>query len=248
MRILITNDDGHRAEGLIALAEAFGNEHEVWIVAPDREQSACSHKLTLTRPLRLFSHGLRNYSIDGTPTDCVYMAVHHLMPEKPDLLLSGINCGPNMGDDVTYSGTVAAAMEGTVLEIPSIAVSSAGFTDLRYDGACEVVRHLAERVTTEGLPPGTLLNVNVPPQQTPEKIRMQTTRLGRRNYSQSIIRRNDPRDKPYFWIGGDANGSVKAEGSDITAIEDGSVSVTPLNLDMTDFRALETMKNWKFQS
>ncbi len=244
MIVLCTNDDGYLAEGIKTLSLAFGQHHQVWTVAPDREQSACSHKLTLNRPLRLFQHADKNYSIDGTPTDCIYMAVHHLMPKAPDLIISGINRGPNMGDDVTYSGTIAAAMEGAVLGIPSIAVSAAGYENIHYDTAAQAALYLSSLVEKHGLPKSTLININTPADLPVDKIVYKLTRLGKRNYKQSVIERKDPRGKKYFWIGGNALGYEDIEGSDINAVESGFVSVSPLSIDLTNTTHLDSMAEW----
>lgn len=247
MRILITNDDGIEAAGIKALSEGFSKAgHDVWTVAPAAEQSGASHKLTLGHPLRLREVGPQRYGVDGTPTDAVYMAVHHIMPERPELLVSGINHGPNLGDDVTYSGTVAAAIEGTVISIPSIAVSLVSHHDFLWDKSVEFAVKLAEKVKREGLPAGTLLNVNVPlhPIET-NGISWKLTRQGKRNYGQYIVKRSDPRGRAYFWIGGDASGAEHIDGSDIEAVEAGLISVTPLSIDLTDYAALKSLRSWE---
>ncbi len=246
MRILVTNDDGIQAEGIKALAEVFEPDHEVWVVAPDREQSASSHKLTLSRPLRIKYLSERWVSVDGTPTDSVYVGLHQVLPKPPDIILSGINRGPNLGDDVTYSGTVAAAMEGAVLNIPSIAFSIVGFANLNYTEAAKVARRIAVKVAKQGLPARRLLNVNIPPQIDAEKAQIRLTRLGRRDYRQFVVKRLDPRGKEYYWIGGDAMGVEPVPGSDMEVIENGMVSVTPLSLNLTAHSMLESMNDWEW--
>jgi 5'-nucleotidase len=248
MRLLVTNDDGILAQGiecLIAAAEPLG---EVTVVAPDREQSATSHSLTLHHPLRPVTRGERRWQVDGTPTDCVMLALEALMPERPDFVLSGINHGQNMGEDVLYSGTVAAAMEGLALGVPSIAVSFAG-GDLRAD-----VTHLREQVkvltpllrhlTSLELPASTLFNVNLPPKPASEVRGVRLTRLGRRVYSQSVAPMKDPWGRSIYWIGGGEISWTGEPDSDFRAIEDGFVSVTPLQLDLTHFGVLEGAATW----
>jgi 5'-nucleotidase len=249
VRILCTNDDGFLAYGLECLVRAAEQIGEVTVVAPDREQSATSHSLTLHHPLRPVPRGPQRYQVDGTPTDCVMLAVEALMPERPDFVLSGINHGQNMGEDVLYSGTVAAAMEGLALGIPSIAISFAG-GDLRAD-----VTRLDEQVTVlvpllrhltslAPFPADTLLNINLPPVSPSEQRGIRLTRLGRRVYSNSIQPMRDPWGREIYWIGG---GDITWEGgddSDFRAIRDSCVSVTPLHLDLTHHDMLDTREQW----
>lgn len=243
MRILLTNDDGYYSDGIQTLAQlARQAGHDVWLVAPDREQSACSHKLTLHEPLRMERMGHQAYAVNGTPTDCIYLARFHLMSAPPDLLISGINRGPNMGDDLTYSGTVAGAMEGAVVGIPSLSVSLASYTVERWDTAARASLMIGRLLRETPLPSRTFLNVNVPAGLAPEDIRLRVTRLGRRDYKQSVFERHDPRGKPYYWIGGDAlGGEGNAPDTDIWAVENGYVSVTPITLDMTDTASLSVL-------
>lgn len=249
MRFLITNDDGILAHGIQCLAEAAEPLGEVTIVAPDREQSATSHSLTLHHPLRPVQRGERKWQVDGTPTDCVMLALEALMPERPDFVLSGINHGHNMGEDVLYSGTVAAAMEGLALGIPSIAFSFAG-GDLRADisrlrDQVEVVTPLLQRIIRlKNFPRDTLLNVNLPPIQAHKVSGVRLTRLGRRVYSNSLTPMKDPWGREIFWIGG---GDITWEGeddSDFRAIQEGYVSVTPLHLDLTHHVMLKSAETW----
>ena len=249
MRILCTNDDGYLAYGLECLVRAAEEIGDVTVVAPDREQSATSHSLTLHHPLRPVPRGPKRYQVDGTPTDCVMLAVEALMPERPDFVLSGINHGQNMGEDVLYSGTVAAAMEGLALGIPSIAVSFAG-GDLRAD-----VTRLDEQVTVlvpllrhltslSPFPADTLLNINLPPVPPSEQRGIRLTRLGRRVYSNSIQPMRDPWGREIYWIGGGEISWQGADDSDFQAIRDSCVSVTPLHLDLTHREMLDTRESW----
>lgn len=249
MRLLCTNDDGILAKGLeclIAAAEPLG---EVTVVAPDREQSATSHSLTLHHPVRPVERGERRWQVDGTPTDCVMLAVAALMPERPDFVLSGINHGQNMGEDVLYSGTVAAAMEGISIGIPSIAISFAG-GDLRADISkledqieplTALLRHL---VSLPDFPADTLLNVNLPPRRGSDIAGVRLTRLGRRVYSDSIRKMEDPWGRPIYWIGGGSIEWSGPENSDFRAIEEGFISVTPLHLDVTHHAILDSPASW----
>lgn len=238
--ILVTNDDGIHAAGLTALTEGLADLGDVYVVAPDREQSAVGHALTLHRPLRVDRISERKLAINGTPSDCVNLAVLGLLPHPPALVVSGINQGSNLGDDVTYSGTVSAAMEGVLLGVPSIAVSlerpDAGFAE-----ATRIARLVAVRVLVEGLGPKTLLNVNVPG-VAPKGIRV--TQLGRRVYKERIIEQTDPRGRTYYWIGAGPPLWDAGETTDIAAIHDGYASVTPLHLDLTDYTALSRMTDW----
>ncbi|MEO5904178.1 MAG: 5'/3'-nucleotidase SurE [Gemmatimonadaceae bacterium] len=249
MRLLCTNDDGILAHGLKCLVAAAEPLGEVTVVAPDREQSATSHSLTLHHPVRPINRGERRWQIDGTPTDCVMLAVEALMPERPDFVLSGINHGQNMGEDVLYSGTVAAAMEGISIGIPSIAISFAG-GDLRadvtmLDHQIPMLTSLLKHLTSlPAFPPHTLLNVNIPPVRGSENRGVRLTRLGQRVYSDSIKRMKDPWGREIFWIGG---GSIEWSGpadSDFMAVREGYISVTPLHLDVTHHAMLHEPESW----
>lgn len=249
MRFLCTNDDGILAHGLdcmVRAAEALG---EVTVVAPDREQSATSHSLTLHHPVRPVQRGPRRWQVDGTPTDCVMLALEALMPDRPDFVLSGINHGHNMGEDVLYSGTVSAAMEGLMLGVPAIALSFAG-GDLRADISIldeqvptieRVLRHFCD---VAKFPPNTLLNINLPPLRDGEVKGIRLTRLGRRAYSNSLTEMKDPWGRRIYWIGG---GTIEWSGepdSDFQAIRDGFISVTPLHIDLTNFNLLASADTW----
>lgn len=245
MLILLTNDDGVNAQGLLTLSKELSKNFQVWVVAPDREQSATSHSLTLQRPLRINKIADKFYSVDGTPTDAVMLGIHAILKRKPDLLISGINHGPNMGDDVSYSGTVAAAMEGTILNVPSIAVSNVKWSPRYLGSGAKFVGKLAKFVLKNGLPKYTFLNVNVP--DTKGQLRKcKITRLGKRMYSDVVIEKIDPRGKNYYWIGEQSLiWEGKGDDTDFAAIKKGCVSITPLHLDMTDYKAMEEIKRWK---
>jgi 5'-nucleotidase len=249
MRILISNDDGVLAHGLQCLVRAAEPLGEVTVVAPDREQSATSHSLTLHHPIRAKRLDDRRYQVDGTPTDCVMLALAALMPERPDFVLSGINHGQNMGEDVLYSGTVAAAMEGLALGIPSIAISFAG-GDLRADvrqldaQVPRLTKLLAHLTSLPAFPRDTLLNVNLPPLSGDEIRGIRLTRLGRRVYSNSLTAMTDPWGRPIYWIGGGSATWEGSEDSDFRAIEEGYISVTPLHLDLTNRDVLDAPEQW----
>jgi 5'-nucleotidase len=249
MRLLCTNDDGILAAGLETLVRAAEPLGEVFVVAPDREQSATSHSLTLHHPVRPIPRGERRWQVDGTPTDCVMLAVEALMPERPDFVLSGVNHGQNMGEDVLYSGTVAAAMEGLSLGIPAIAISYA-WGDLKADTArlaehAELLTGLLRNITSlPALPPDTLLNVNLPPVRPSEVKGVRLTRLGRRVYSNSLTPMNDPWGRQIYWIGGGSAEWRGEEDSDFRAVRDGYVSVTPLHLDLTNRDVLQSAESW----
>lgn len=244
IRILISNDDGINSEGLRALAGVLQTLGEVFIVAPDRDQSAASHALSLYRPLRMEEISQNTYSVDGTPTDCVNLAVNGILKDKkPDLIVSGINKGENLGDDITYSGTVSAAMEGTLLEIPSVAVSVVNKNGFRFDTASFYALMIAKYVLRRGLPKGTFINLNIPSLPKEEIKGIKVTRQGKRVYGEPIVENVDPRGRKYYWIGGNELGFLDIENSDIIAINQGYVSVTPIKLDLTDYDFLERL-NW----
>lgn len=249
MRFLCTNDDGILAHGLECLVRAAKQIGDVTVVAPDREQSATSHSLTLHHPLRAIQRGENRYQVDGTPTDCVMLALEMLMQEKPDFVLSGINHGQNMGEDVLYSGTVAAAMEGLALGIRSIAISYAGrdfFADSsRLEELVQVLVPLLGHITgLSDLPADTLLNINIPPVRAADIKGVKLTRLGRRVYSNSIRPMQDPWGRPIYWIGGGEVTWAGDDRSDFQAIRDGYVSVTPLHLDLTHHARFDEAGVW----
>jgi len=245
MRILCTNDDGYLATGIRILGSAASALGSVTTVAPDREQSATSHSLTLHHPLRARRAIDGAWVIDGTPTDCVLLALNELLPERPDVCLSGINHGPNMGEDVLYSGTVAAAMEATVMGIPAIALSYTGSYHEELEGWEDVVRGILNSILgREGLPADTLFNVNLPATSPTDVRGIRVTSLGQRRYADSITRANDPSGREYFWIGGGVARWRGAKDSDFQAVEEGYVSVTPLHLDLTNYELLEEIRAW----
>lgn len=247
MAILLSNDDGVASEGLRALQETLSSLDEVWVVAPDRDQSAVSHSLTLQRPLRIEQVGPRTFVVDGTPTDCVNLALNGILRERPRLVISGINRGANLGDDITYSGTVSAAMEGTLLGVPAIAVSLVGVDHFDFTVAAEFTHRLATCLLRDPFPPDTLLNVNVPPLSAEEIKGFALTRQGKRRYGDAIVEKVDPRGKKYYWIGGSELDFVDAEGTDFSAVHRGLISITPLHLDLTNYRSLEQLQHLKVQ-
>jgi 5'-nucleotidase len=239
--ILVSNDDGIRAAGIRALEAALVPLGDVWVVAPDREQSAASHSLSLHRPLRVEPIDERHFAVDGTPTDAVNLGINGILRRKPDLVVSGVNHGGNLGDDVTYSGTVSAAMEGTLLGVPAIAVSLVSHESMDFSAAAEFTARLAGAVTARGLPRDTLLNVNVPALETSAIRGYRITRQGKRRYGDAIVENRDPRGRKYYWIGGEDLGFVPAEGTDCSAIADGYVSITPLHLDLTNYASMKAL-------
>jgi len=247
MIILLSNDDGIESEGIIALEEALRNVAEIYTVAPDRAQSSMSHALTLHRPLRARELALRRWSVDGTPVDCVKLALTGLLAVRPDLVISGINKGPNLGDDIIYSGTVSAAIEAALLGIPAIAVSLVSFENLDFGPAAEFCATLVSRIQERGIPPETLLNVNVPALPKEKLKGWKLTRMGKRHYSENIVERVDPRGGKYYWIGGDDLGFAHEDGTDCVAVHDGYVSVTPLQVDLTNFKLLKDRNVPDFQ-
>lgn len=249
MKLLLSNDDGILARGLGVLERAAERIGDVFVVAPDREQSATSHSLTMHHPLRPVPITDTRWQVDGTPTDCVMLAIEALMPARPDFVLSGINHGPNMGEDVLYSGTVAAAMEGLVLGVPAIAFSFAGSVlraDALLDDHVQTVERIVRHITTlPALPPSTLFNVNIPPIASEQVQGVRLTRLGRRVFSDSLTKMKDPWGRPIYWIGGGSvNWTASSADSDFQAIADGYVSVTPLHLDLTHRDVLDAAEQW----
>ena len=239
-RILVTNDDGVFSEGIERLAAALAPVGEVFTVAPDQERSAAGHSLTLQSPLRAKLVGSNRWSVDGTPTDCVNWGVLHLMKdERPRLIFSGINLGLNLGDDVTYSGTVSAAFEGTLIGIPSVAISQEIESGFTFDAAAGFAERLARRLLEEPLPAGTLVNVNIPAGPV-QGVRV--ARLGKRRYGETVIEKTDPRGRPYFWIGSTIPTGDAEEGTDIGAIADKFISMSPLHLDLTDYRSMQVLE------
>jgi len=243
--ILVSNDDGIRAAGIRALEAALAPLGDVWVVAPDREQSAASHSLSLHRPLRVDQIDERHFAVDGTPTDSVNLAINGIMKQRPDLVVSGINHGANLGDDITYSGTVSAAMEGTLLGVPSMAISLGWCESPDFSAAAQFAARLAQVVSERGMPRDTLLNVNVPALPVEELRGCAITRQGKRRYGDALVEHRDPRGRKYFWIGGEDLGFVPAEGTDCTAVAGGYISITPLHLDLTNYASIAAINELK---
>jgi 5'-nucleotidase len=244
-RILVTNDDGIHSDGLIKLEEALKQIGDVYVVAPAAEMSGASHSLTLARPLRIRQLDNRHWAIDGTPTDCVTLALNKILTdqERPDICVSGINHGGNLGDDATYSGTVAGALEATILGVPGIAISLVARDNFNFADSAAFAVVAARKVLEEGLPEGTLLNINLPPGAIKG---VKVTRQGIKNARPVITEHIDPRGKPYFWIGEEYFSTNSAEGTDYYAIELGYVSVTPIRSDMTDHQAITAIETWNY--
>jgi 5'-nucleotidase len=240
--ILLTNDDGYFAKGIHTLRDALSGRWKTIIVAPDREQSGSSHSLTMHSPLRLDEMSPGVYKADGTPTDCVLLALRGGVANSPAILVSGINHGPNIGDDITYSGTVAAAMEGTLNGIPSIAVSLDGTGN--FETAVAVARVVVNNVATHGLPANTLLNVNVPDIPLDELRGIRITSQSSRRYDDQVVTKTDPRGRPYFWIAGNVTSRDAPKTSDFHAVESGFASVTPIQLDLTNHDAIPIVEAW----
>src|SRR5581483_1096161 len=256
MRILLTNDDGIHAPGLHALKAALDTLGEVWMVAPARPRSAAGHAITLHKPLRItpvaLPNGTTGYATNGTPTDCVTLGFDVLMEGRCDLVVSGINAGPNLGWDLTYSGTVAGAMEGAVLNIPAFAISvcvDSGTVDLSgivdFGPAAAFAVRLARQITADPLPPNTLLNVNVPAVPESQLRGVAITHQGRREYVDRIVARVDPSGRPYYWQAGSIREETPDPGSDVHAILQNQISVTPIQLDLTDYALRERLRGWQ---
>jgi 5'-nucleotidase len=245
-RILITNDDGIHSDGLIKLEEALKEVGDVYVVAPASEMSGASHSLTLARPLRIRQLDDRHWTIDGTPTDCVTLALNKILlseDQRPDICVSGINHGGNLGDDASYSGTVAGALEAAILGVRSVALSLVARDNFDFSYAAAFAVVATRKVLEEGLPEGTLLNINLPP--GPVKG-VKVTRQGIKNARPVISEHIDPRGKPYFWIGEEYFNTNSVEGTDYHAVKSGYVSVTPLRSDMTDHQALTAIETWNY--
>ncbi|MCM3874646.1 MAG: 5'/3'-nucleotidase SurE [Pyrinomonadaceae bacterium] len=244
-RILLTNDDGIHSDGLIQLEHALRSVGDVYVIAPASEMSGASHSLTLARPLRIRQIDARHWTVDGTPTDCVTLALNKILTaeELPDICASGINHGGNLGDDATYSGTVAGALEATILGVPGLAFSLVARENFDFTAAAQFAITAVRKVLAEGLPEGTLLNINFPPGEIKG---VKVTRQGIKNARPVITEHIDPRGKPYFWIGEEYFNTNSADGTDYYAIDSGFVSVTPLRSDMTDHQALTAIETWNY--
>ena len=248
--ILVTNDDGINAPGLEALRLALAPLGRLIVFAPDHNWSAAGHTKTMHKPLRVsrveLADGTEAYTTTGAPSDCVALALLGLLPERPDLVVSGINQGPNLGHDVTYSGTVAGAMEAVITGLPAVAASLDSYESHDFSLAARVTARIVEQVLRRGLPVGVFLNVNapcLPPGSEPKGIAI--TRMGRRVYRDVLIERQDPRGRPYYWIGGDIPGGHPDEGTDIWAVANGYMSVTPMGLDLTAREAMKEIEGWE---
>jgi 5'-nucleotidase len=242
MVILVTNDDGVHSAGLIALFKAMKEIGDAYIVAPDRERSAVGHALTLHRPLKVEELREHVYSVNGTPTDAVVLGVHKVLPQKPDVVVSGINRGGNLGDDITYSGTVSAAIEGTILNIPSLAFSVPGDRNFHFETAASFAVTIVKFIIENPLPFDTFLNVNVPNLPSGLVKGIKLSRQGKRTYDNAIQDISSPRGERHYWIGGGTPYWERAEDTDISAVEEGYVSVTPIHLDFTDYPALDSLR------
>ncbi len=244
MKILISNDDGVHAPGLAYLAEALSKIGSVTVVAPDRNRSGVSNSLTLSNPLRVVTASNGFYSVTGTPTDCVHIAVTGLLKEMPDIVVSGINEGSNLSDDVLYSGTVAAATEGRFMGLPSVAISLAGSRCEHYDTAAKVAQHIVESLRNTPLTSDTILNVNVPDVPISELRGIQVTRLGTRHIAEPTIKALDPRGRKIYWIGPPGLEQDAGPGTDFYAVSNGYVSITPLHVDLTHYKVMDELSNW----
>ena len=244
MKILVSNDDGYLATGINALTDALEQVADVVVVAPDRNRSAASSSLTLHTPLRVTEIARNRYKVDGTPSDCVHLALTGFLDYEPDLVVSGINHGANLGDDVIYSGTVAAALEGRFLGLPTIAVSLVGRDLKHFATAGRVASELVQKIDRTGLAPDVVLNVNVPNRPYEELHGIQATRLGFRHKSEQILKDSDPYGRPIYWVGPAGDGQDAGEGTDFHAIEHGYASVTPLRVDLTRHEAVAGIADW----
>jgi len=244
MNILLSNDDGWRADGLRALALALEGIGALTVVAPDRNRSGASNSLTLDGPLRVVDSESGWYAVNGTPTDCVHLALSGLLAQTQDLVVSGINDGANLGDDVLYSGTVAAAMEGRYLGLPSIAFSLVSGKGRHFDAAGRVARELVEALLKNPLPEATLYNVNIPDRPYSQLRGFKATRLGERHKAEPIIQAHDPRGRPMYWVGAPGAGADAGEGTDFYAVEQGYVSITPLHVNLTRVDAMAGLTQW----
>jgi len=249
LRILVTNDDGIFAEGIYKLAKKLSKQYEVIVVAPDRQRSATGHAITMHHPIRankisFFDTEISAWSVDGTPSDCIKLALEALLEEKPDFVISGINDGPNLGTDVLYSGTVSAAVEGAIHGIQSIAVSMAYIKDIDFDLGAEFACKMINELKVKKLPKDTLLNINIPEGSKEDIGGARITTLGIRRYKNAFVKRQDPRGNEYYWLGGELINETQNKDSDIVCIKDKYISITPIHYDLTKFDLVETMKKW----
>jgi 5'-nucleotidase len=243
--ILVSNDDGVYSDGIRTLAKQLKELGRVVVVAPDQQKSATSHSITLHRPLRVRKISTDVYSVDGTPTDCINLGINEIIKQLPDLIVSGINRGANLGDDAHYSGTVSAAVEGGILGVRAIAISVVARQRVAYKPAASFCTRLAKKVLKDGLPKGIILNVNVPNLPTSKIKGYQFTKQGKRNYGDIIVEKIDPRGQKYYWIGGDETGFVDIPDSDCNVVAEGKISITPIRVNLTDASALKRLRQWK---
>jgi 5'-nucleotidase len=244
MRILVSNDDGYQAPGLLCLVAALSELAEITVVAPDRDRSGASNSLSLKNPLYVTRHDSGFYSVEGTPTDCVHVAITGLLEQEPDMVVSGINNGANLGDDVIYSGTVAAAMEGRFLGLPAIAISQNAQCPAHFNTAARVAVWLARRLRERVLPPDTILNVNVPDLPWEQLAGFKATRLGHRHKSEPVIKGVDPRGRPIYWVGPSGPEQDAGPGTDFHAVRTSYVSITPLQVDLTRHGTVDLLTEW----
>ncbi len=245
VKILVTNDDGIHSKGIIVLSRALREVGDICVVAPDREKSAVAHSLTLHRPLRVEKIKKDFYAVDGTPADCVHLGIHAILPKPPHLVVSGINRGENVGNDITYSGTVSAAFEGTLLGVPSFAVSLASRAHYRFETAAHFAVRVARHILREGLPKDIFLNINVPNLEDHEIKSYKITRQARYTHGNAVVEKLDPRGKKYYWIGGGTVVFDRKVDTDFEAISEGHISVTPLHIDLTDYSSIGKLKKWR---
>lgn len=244
MLILLTNDDGVHSKGLLALTEIFAKTDDVCVVAPERERTCVGHAITLHKPLRIKQVAAHTYASNGSPADCIYLGIKAILKKKPDIIISGINKGPNMGQDVHYSGTVAAAKEGAFLGIPSIAVSICAREQFLFNDAALITQRIIDIVKNKAFVDGTFLNINIPNIPHKKMNGFMVTKLGKRIYNDEVIERIDPRGGKYYWIGGSSDSYEYMRGTDFYAVEKGAVSITPLGLDMTHTGSIKNYKTY----
>jgi 5'-nucleotidase len=245
-KILVTNDDSIRSKGIIVLAKVLQEIGDVFVVAPDSEKSAVAHSLTLHRPLRVEKIKKNFYAVDGTPADCIHLGVNTILPKRPQLIVSGINKGGNLGDDIIYSGTVSAAFEGTLLGIPSFAISLVSRSHFKFDVAAQFALKVARYIIRRGLPKDTFLNINVPNLDEKEIKSYKITQQGRWIHDgNGVIEKMDPRGRKYYWIGGGKLIFDKGRNTDMEAVSKSHISITPLNLDLTNYSSIQKLKKWR---
>jgi 5'-nucleotidase len=252
LNILLTNDDGIYSEGLITLAEKISEIANVFIVAPDRERSATAHAITMHKPLRVEKARIphcesTSWMVNGTPSDCVKLALESLLDFKPDMVLSGINKGPNLGTDVIYSGTVSAAIEATILGVPAIAFSIAAYENITYDYPARFAQKLCRQLTNLDFPQNSLLNVNIPPLDENDICGVYITHLGIRKYRNTFDKRKDPRGRTYYWLAGEVIENMEDVGSDVWAVRNNYISITPIHFDLTKYDIIDIIKKWNIQ-